>query len=98
VTKAQTTSTQIPTLDAASLEAAAGRIRELNEQLIESSKTAGVVTLDAYEKALAGMLDFEQKVASASQLDWVSALAETHAKFVSDLSSSYIKAARDVLK
>ena len=43
------------------------------------------------------MVDFEAKVASASQLEWVSALATTHAKFVSDMSASYTKAARDLL-
>ena len=65
--------------------------------MIESSKSAGVVALDAYEKALESLADFEQKVAKASQLDWVTALAATHAKFVSDLSTSYTSAVRDQL-
>ena len=81
-----------------SVEETTQRIRDLNERLIESSKSAGLVTLDAYEKALQSLADFEQKVASASQLDWVSALATTHAKFISDMSTSYTKAARDLLK
>jgi hypothetical protein len=66
--------------------------------LIESFKSAGVVALDAYEKALQSLADFEQKVAKASQLDWVTALAATHAKFVSDLGTSYTSAVRDQLK
>ena len=70
----------------------------LNERLIESFKSAGVVALDAYEKALQSLADFEQKVAKASQLDWVTALAATHAKFISDLSTSYTSAVRDQLK
>ena len=69
----------------------------LNERLIESSKAAGLTTLDAYEKALKSLLDFEQKVAGASQLDWVSALASTYATFVQDVSGAYTKAARDLL-
>jgi hypothetical protein len=80
------------------IEQTVANIREMNERLIESSKTAGTGALDAYEKALQGMLDFEQKVAGASQLDWVTALAETHVRFVQDLSGAYIKAARDSLK
>lgn len=83
--------------DLPSVEEATQRIRDLNERLIESSKSAGLVALDAYEKALQSLADFENRVASATQLDWVSALAETHAKFVADLSTSYTKAARDLL-
>lgn len=92
-------SSSIPAFDlTGTAEEATERIRELNERLIESSKSAGLVALDAYEKALQSLVDFEEKVASASQLDWVSALATTHAKFISDVSASYTKAAREVLK
>ena len=44
------------------------------------------------------MVDFEKSVASRSQLDWVTGLANTHAKFVQDLTGFYIKAARGALK
>jgi len=84
--------------DLPSVEEVTQRIRDLNERLIDSSKSAGLVALDAYEKALQGLADFEQKIASATQLDWVTALAETHTKFVSELTASYTKAARDLLK
>jgi hypothetical protein len=85
-------------IDAGAFNEAAERIRDLNERLIESSKNAGRVTLDAYEKALTSMVDFEQKIGNASQLEWVSALASTHARFVQDVSSSYTAAARELLK
>lgn len=84
--------------DLPSADEAAKRIRELNERLIESSKSAGTVALDAYEKALQSLVDFEHKVASASQLEWVTALAGTHAKFIADMSASYTEAARQLLK
>jgi predicted RNA-binding Zn ribbon-like protein len=83
--------------DLASYEEAAARIRELNERLIASSKAAGSTTLEAYEKALESMLGLEEKVAGASQLEWVSAIAQTHAKVVRDISSAYAKAAREML-
>ena len=92
------TKTETPTFEIPSVEEATQRIRDLNERLITTSKSAGITTLDAYEKALQSLVDFEEKVASASQLEWVSALASTHAKFVSDLSSAYTKAARDLIK
>lgn len=62
-------STDIPFADPAAVDEAVTRIRELNERLIESSKAAGQITLDAYEKALQSLVDFEEKVATASQLD-----------------------------
>lgn len=84
-------------VDFSHCEEAAQRIRELNERLIASTKAAGNTTLDAYEKALQSMVDFEEKVAGASQLEWVTALAQTHATFVRDVSSAYTKAARELL-
>lgn len=84
-------------LDMSSYEEAAGRVRELNERILESMKATGLTSLDAYEKALKSLVDFEQKVAGASQLEWVSALAATHATFVNDVSAAYTKAAREML-
>lgn len=97
-----TTKTAPPTesplgVDFGAYEDAAQHIRDLNERLIESSKAAGLTTLDAYEKALTSLVGFEQKVAGVSQLDWVSALATTYTTFVQDVSSAYTKAARDLL-
>jgi len=84
--------------DAATAEETVKRIDEMNKRMIESAKSAGRVALDAYEKALQSMLDFQEKVAGASQLDWVSALANTHAQFIKDVSAAYIKASRETLK
>jgi predicted RNA-binding Zn ribbon-like protein len=84
-------------VDNAQFEEAAARIRELNERLIASSKAAGNTTLEAYEKSLESMLGLEEKVAGATQLDWVSAIANTHAKVVRDISAAYAKAAREML-
>ena len=92
------TTPEIPTFDAADFEAAANRVRSLNEQLIEASKQTGNVTLDAYEKTLEAMVDFEKKAADASQLDWVSTFTNAHVKFVTEMSSAYTKGARDMLK
>jgi hypothetical protein len=84
------------TFDAA--EQSIQRIRELNEQLVASSKASGLATLDAYEKTLRSLATFEESVAEASQLDWISALATAHSKFVQDVSAVYTNAAREQLK
>ena len=87
---------------AANLSAAADeatqRIRDLTEQFIASAKAAGNQSLDAYEKSLRTLVEFEEHAAGASQLDWVSNIATAHAKFVSDVSAAYVNAARDMLK
>jgi len=88
----------IPSAIIPSVEQVTKRIRDLNERLIKSSKSAGSTALDTYEKALQSMVDFDEKVASASQLDWVAALATTHAKFITEMSAAYTKAAREMVK
>ena len=84
--------------DTSAFEETATRIRELNEKLIQLAKESGQSSLDTYEKALQSMIDFEKSLAGSSQLDWVTGLANTHAKFVQDLTGFYINAAREALK
>jgi hypothetical protein len=88
----------LPQYDAAAAEETIKRIQEMNQRMIDSSKSAGRAALDAYEKALQSMVEFQEKVAGASQLDWVSALAAAHGQFIQDVSAAYIKAARESLK
>jgi hypothetical protein len=83
---------------AAQMDDAARRIRELTERFIEAAKKAGNASLDSYEKSLQSLVDFEERAAGASQLDWVSSIAAAHAKLVQDLSAAYVSAARDMLK
>ncbi|PID55298.1 MAG: hypothetical protein CSB46_00395 [Micrococcales bacterium] len=90
--------TSTPKFDIAEFEAAAARVRELNEQLIATYKKNQNVSLDAYEKTLATLLDFTEKTADATQVEWLSALVTTHAKFVTEISSAYTRAARDMIK
>ena len=78
-------------------EAAAERIRRLNQQVLAQASAAGAGAVDGYEKALQDMADFETKVAGSSQLDWVQAVARSHTKFVTDLVSMYANAIRSGL-
>ena len=82
----------------AASDEAAKQIRELTERFIESAKAAGNQSLDAYEKSLRNLVEFQEHAAGASQLDWVSNIATAHAKFVSDVTAAYVNAARDMLK
>ena len=84
------------TFEFPSVEEPTQRMRDLNERLIDSSKSAGLVALDTFEKAMLSSR-FEQQIASASQLDWVSEAAKAHSKFVSEMTSTYTSAVRDLL-
>lgn len=86
-----------PVFDAGAFDEAVTRIRDLNEKIIAAAKETGQASLDAYEQALQSMVDFEEQMAGQSQLDWVTALANTHVKFVQEISAAYIKAARAAL-
>jgi hypothetical protein len=82
----------------AASDEAVQRIRDLTERFIDAAKTAGNQSLDAYEQSLRTLVEFEERAAGASQLDWVSSIAAAHAKFVQDVSAAYVSAAREMLK
>ena len=81
-----------------STEATAERVRELNEQIIEASNKGGQVYLDAYERTLKSIADFEERVAGASQVEWITTIANAQANFTRELAEAYTQAGRDVLK
>ena len=83
--------------DLGAYEDTAARIRELNDRLIDASKAAGRVVLDAYEQTLRNFLDFEEHIAGATRLEWVSALSQTHAALVRDVTAAYLRLARELL-
>lgn len=89
--------TTAPTLELPTVEDVTQQMRDLNERLVESSRSAALTALDAFEKALQGVGDLEQKAAAATQLDWVTAAATGHRKFVSDVTAPYTTAVRDLL-
>ena len=97
-TKTAQTPTPTSAFTVPSVEEATQGIKDLGERWIESSKSAGLVTVDAYEKAVTSVTDFEKKIAADSDVEWVSTLAATHAKALTAITSSYATAVRDLLK
>jgi hypothetical protein len=80
------------------VDAAAERVRELNERIIESSKKAGNVYLDMYEKTLHSIADYQEKVGKQSDIDWVSTITNAQASFTRDVADAYTSSARSLLK
>jgi hypothetical protein len=82
----------------ASFEAAAQRLRRLNERIIKAGKEAGETTLTSYEKALRTMASALERGPGSSDVEWVSNLATAQAKFIRDVTASWTSAARKMLK
>lgn len=78
-------------------EAAAERIRDLNEQIVERIKSGGESALEAYERTLKTVADY-QEAAGARGAEWVTGLAEAQAHFTRELASASPTAARELGK
>ncbi|MDQ6778431.1 MAG: hypothetical protein M3071_19915 [Actinomycetota bacterium] len=82
----------------ARFDAVAQRLRKLNERIIEAGKEAGETTLSSYEKALKAIASSIESGPGKSEVDWISHLATTQAKFLRDVTNAWTAAARGVLK
>jgi Phasin protein len=74
------------------------RIRELNEQIIDTARKAGTGYLDMYEQALEAIAGYQQQLAEASEVDWLQRLIEAQATFTRDMGNLYASSARELLK
>ena len=80
------------------VEAAAERIKQTSERLLEVSKENGLIWLDAYEKMLDGVLKLEEDTAKDLGSDWVEKLVSTQADFIRNTSHAFLGAFKDRLK
>ena len=80
------------------VEAAAERIKQTSERVLELSKENGLIWLDAYEKMLDGVLKLEEDTAKDLGSDWVEKLVSTQADFIRNTSQAYLGAFKLRLK
>jgi hypothetical protein len=73
-------------------------IRELNEQILEAGRSAGLEFLDAYERTLRTFADYQDKLVDASQSDWLTQMMKAQANFTRDVVSAVSEASRSTLK
>lgn len=78
---------------AAAADAAMERIRNLNERIMESVKQGGEAALEAYERTLKSVADY-QEAAGKRGPDWVGGLTKAQAAFTRELASASPAAAR----
>ena len=74
-------------------DAATERIRDLNEQILERIKSGGESALEAYERTLKTVADY-QEAAGQRGAEWVTGLARAQAEFTRELASGSPAAAR----
>jgi hypothetical protein len=78
-------------------DAATERIRDLNEQIMERIKSGGESALEAYERTLKTVADY-QEAAGQRGAEWVTGLAKAQAQFTRELASASPAAARELGK
>ena len=55
------------------------------------------LALDTYARAVASVVEFEQKAAEAAPVEWIKTVIDAHAAFVKDVNDAYLKAVRVTL-
>jgi hypothetical protein len=83
---------------APSVEAAFDQFKELNEQLLASTRKAGNLYLDSYERAVDRAIDLERTLAGLTQQEWLKNVIEAQADITREITTSYATAARSLLK
>ena len=78
------------------IEEAAERLRELNEQIIASSKKSGRAYLQAYEANLKAIADYQSKLAGSSDVDWVSTVLNAQADFTREMAKAASAQSREL--
>ncbi len=82
----------------AEMEAAAKRVQELGEQVVEQAKKNGLAWLEGYEKVLTSMLDLEEQAAKQTGNELASTMAASHANFVRATSEVFFSTMGKQLK
>ena len=96
-TSARSTKARASATPDAHLEAAAERLRKLNERIIEAGRQTGETTLSSYEKALKAIASAVERGPGSSEIDWISQVATAQAKFIRDVTEAWTSAARGML-
>ena len=92
------TQTQTNTQAEKDIDQATKRIRDLNEQVLDFGRNAGMSFLEAYEQNLQTFADYQDKVADQTKVDWIASIARAQANFTREIAKSYSAAGRDLLK
>ena len=74
------------------------RVQGFNEKFVDAAKLSGTLTVDAYEKTVTSVVDFNRSIAEATRLDWVTAIVDAQSSLITGISTAATTAAREILK
>lgn len=74
------------------------RIQQLTEQVLEAGRRAGLSYLDAYDATARTVADYQERLAGASQVEWVASAVRAQADLTRQVSRVYTTTARELLK
>jgi hypothetical protein len=84
-----------PTQD---VTAAIERIRELNEQILETGRQVGLGFLAAYEESVQTFADLQSQAGEGANARWITELAKAQADFTHEVTRLWADAARQSLQ
>jgi hypothetical protein len=70
----------------------------LGSRVAETSRKAGLVYLDSYERTLRAAADIEERVAASTSNEWLTSFVAAHADFTRELAKVQTSAARQLLQ
>jgi hypothetical protein len=79
-------------------DATTERIRDLNEQILDAGKKAGGAYLDAYEKSLQSIADYQASIAKQTDVEWIPTVVDAQTRFTRELTKLYVSTGRELLK
>ena len=78
----------------AGMEEMVDQVRQLNERIIEASRSSGETYLQSYQQLLKTVADVQEEAGKASPWDWVTTMATAQANFTRDIAEAYAAAGR----
>jgi hypothetical protein len=79
------------------IEGAVERVAEFNERAVQNGRKAGAAYVTSYEKAVLQFADGYERLAGATNLEWVSTIASAQADLTRELTKAYTSAARELV-
>jgi hypothetical protein len=73
-------------------------IRDRQEQFLDAGRKTRLEFLDAYEQTLSAFADSQDKLAAASEVEWLSRLLRAQASYTREVAGASGKFARELLQ
>jgi hypothetical protein len=80
------------------IDTAYDQVKELNDQFLATTRKAGHLYLDSYEKAVDRTVALELKLAGMTKQEWLRSIIEAQADLTREFAGSYATVARSLLK